>query len=589
MSWTQLGTNRVGTAGDLAGNSVSISGDGTHIAVAGTGGSGVVRVYNYTGGAWSQVGGDITGAGGNFGVSVSLSIAGNFLAVGASTGDYVRVYSYAGSWSQVGSDMTGSGSTGFGTSVSISDDGQQVAIGAPNYAGANINDGRAYVYANSGGWAIVNAPIDVPAGAAWVDSNFGTSVSLSGNGQRVAVGAVNYNTNNGSLSVWTVASGLLVGSEMTGGVAENFGASIALSTDGTKIIGGAPNNGSGPNVKIYTESGGTWSSLGAGSWPVAGAGSAFGFSVGISDTGLRVVVGARNSDYAEFYEYTGGAWALQSQKFVASSQFGTSVSMSDDGSRAIIGGPTYNTNEGIAQAFNYGGGGGGGGDPYVTTVDGIRYKLPIMDGAIRFYQGKVEGKTLTINTQLRTMENTDMIAENLRSFADLRAKMPAYKLREIEKSIFAGETLAFFEKFYIKYGETELVVNVWDHKFVIESYSGPRLPSSFTDGNVLTQKYTGIYKDYKSQTLKLNIGAVAALYLSVYPAKLLKSGIYIENVDMAAGNGVIVNTLSQTDMTLPSLTDLSAAPQRNTRPREKEEWFLDKDGYRTKKILRAAH
>ena len=242
----------------------------------------------------------------------------------------------------------------------------------------------------------------------------------------------------------------------------------------------------------------------------------------------------------------------------------------------------------IFQSFAaYGSGGGGAGDPYVTTVDGVRYKLPIMDGPVRFYQGAVDGKTLTINASLRTFENTDMIAENIRSYNDLKGKVPAYKLNEVAKSIFKAETLAFFEKFHINYDGTEMTVDVWDHKFKIESYTGKRFPSTLVDGKALTQKYTGIYQEYKSQTLKLQIGS-AALFLSVYPAKLLKNGIFFEATDMESGNGVIVNTLSQKDMTLKSLTDLTPAPNKNTRPQEKTEWFLDKDGYRTKKIMRAA-
>jgi hypothetical protein len=263
---------------------------------------------------------------------------------------------------------------------------------------------------------------------------------------------------------------------------------------------------------------------------------------------------------------------------------------------ALNGGPTTSSTEvtlnGASQnmtfqSFAAYGGGGGAGDPYVTTVDGVRYKLPIMDGPIRFYQGAVDGKTLTINASLRTFENTDMIAENIRSYNDLKGKVPAYKLNEVAKSIFKAETLAFFEKFHINYDGTEMTVDVWDHKFKIDSYTGARFPSTLVDGKALTQKYTGIYQEYKSQTLKLQIGS-ARLFLSVYPAKLLKNGIFFEANDLESGNGVIVNTLSQADMTLKSLTDLTPAPKKNTRPHEKTEWFLDKDGYRTKKILKAA-
>ena len=235
-------------------------------------------------------------------------------------------------------------------------------------------------------------------------------------------------------------------------------------------------------------------------------------------------------------------------------------------------------------------GGGGAGDPYVTTIRGDRYKLPIMDGPIRFYQGDVEGKTLTVNAQLRTLENAEMYAENLRSFNDLKGKMPAAKLAEISKSVFAVEKLAFFEKFYIHYDDTELVIDVWDQKFKIESYTGNRFPSTVVDGGALTKKYTEIYSDYRCQTIELAIGPSknAKVCISVYPAKLLRNGIFIEAGDMATGNGALVHTLSQKDMTLPSLTAAAPVSRKDTRPVVKNEWFLDKDGYRTKKIFLAA-
>jgi hypothetical protein len=234
------------------------------------------------------------------------------------------------------------------------------------------------------------------------------------------------------------------------------------------------------------------------------------------------------------------------------------------------------------------GGGGGGGDPYITTIHGFNYKLPIIDAPIRYYQGIVGGKTLTINAQLRTMENEDLMAENIRCFYGLKSKMPAYKLREIESSLFRPVKLAFFEKFYIHYDGTEFVVNVWDHKFKIESYTGSRFISGIVDGKSLLKKYTNVYDNYDSQTISLTIGGVAKVYISIYPAKLLKNGVFIEAPDMAEGNGVLVNTLSTKDMTIPSLTHLGCVPKKDTRPSVKEEWFVDDDGYRTKKIYRAA-
>ena len=79
--------------------------------------AGHVRVYEYSGGSWSQLGADIDGeaAGDSSGYSVSLSSDGTIVAIGATgndatdpNGGHVRVYEYSGgSWSQLGADIDG--------------------------------------------------------------------------------------------------------------------------------------------------------------------------------------------------------------------------------------------------------------------------------------------------------------------------------------------------------------------------------------------------------------------------------------------------------------------------------------------------
>ena len=83
-----------------------------------------MRVYDESGGTWTQVGADIDGdaAGDNFGRSVSLSSNGKLLVISA-PGLYTRVYfESGGTWTQLGLDIDG-------RSVSISSDGGRVATG----------------------------------------------------------------------------------------------------------------------------------------------------------------------------------------------------------------------------------------------------------------------------------------------------------------------------------------------------------------------------------------------------------------------------------------------------------------------------
>ena len=84
--------------GDASGNSVSLSADGTIVAIGSlyanydhsnnqwnSFNNGHVRVYNNVGGSWSQIGQDIVGEAENdmSGVSVSLSDDGTIVAIGA--------------------------------------------------------------------------------------------------------------------------------------------------------------------------------------------------------------------------------------------------------------------------------------------------------------------------------------------------------------------------------------------------------------------------------------------------------------------------------------------------------------------------
>ena len=105
--------------------------------------SGHVRIYDWNGSSWAQVGSDINGeaAGDESGYSVSLNKTGNLVAIGApkndgtgSDGGQVRVYSYNGSsWSKLGQDIDGETAYDyFGSSVALNDDGDRLIVGATN-------------------------------------------------------------------------------------------------------------------------------------------------------------------------------------------------------------------------------------------------------------------------------------------------------------------------------------------------------------------------------------------------------------------------------------------------------------------------
>jgi len=232
LGWIQLGDDIDGAAaGDVFGWSVSLSSDGKTVAIGAIGAdqyTGHVRVYerdeNQTLG-WIQLGGDIDGeaAADFYGVSVSLSSDGKTVAIGAPGNDeigsdsgQVSVFKIddLDNWIKVGDDIDGEAAgDNSGYSVSLSDDGKILAIGAPgDYnapTGANgIYSGHTRVYKvdNSDNW-IKLLDIEGEAAGDWS----GGSVSLSSDGKTVAIGAPkNENdlskTDSGSVRVYEVAA-----------------------------------------------------------------------------------------------------------------------------------------------------------------------------------------------------------------------------------------------------------------------------------------------------------------------------------------------------------------------------------------------
>jgi hypothetical protein len=165
-SQVQIGTDIDGeVANDRSGWSISLSSDGSVVAIGATGNdgngsaSGHVRIYENQLGTWVQVGQDIDGeaADDESGYSVSLSSDGSIVAIGAinnngngSASGHVRIYeNQLGTWVQVGQDINGEAAIDrSGWSISLSTDGSIVVIGAFINDGNGSNSGHVRVYKN---------------------------------------------------------------------------------------------------------------------------------------------------------------------------------------------------------------------------------------------------------------------------------------------------------------------------------------------------------------------------------------------------------------------------------------------------------
>ncbi len=205
-------------AGNL-GRSVSLSADGTVLAAGAPSmvyeNKGRVLVFRYNVAAWSTPGTHIARPGGDknyvdFGWSVSLTADGGTLAIGCRRDVYDggapgRVYLFdykEGKWPYSNVELKPNppvGSTHFSSSLSFSGDGLSLAVGAPTQN--TVATSAAYLFKKEKDKWVERIKVDYagqPANA-WL----GTSVSLSANGDVFAMGAVatNANTTNGFVRV----------------------------------------------------------------------------------------------------------------------------------------------------------------------------------------------------------------------------------------------------------------------------------------------------------------------------------------------------------------------------------------------------
>jgi hypothetical protein len=377
--FTQIGSDIDGeAAGDWSGSGVSLSQDGSRVAVGapqndGAGANaGQARVYEWSGGAWTQVGADINGeaAGDRFGYAVALSADGTRLAVAATNNDgngidagHVRVFEENGGvWTQLGADIDGEGAGDLaGYSVAITADGSRVAVGAIFNDGAGNDAGHARVFGlNGGAWVQLGADIDGQDESDWC----GASVSFSAEGTRLAVGSQTSYANgpvSGHVRVFTYGPGTWtqVGQDIAGeAMNDNSGTSVSLSADGTRLAIGAPGNGGAGlyagHTRVYSENGGVWTQLGADIDAEAMQNSA-GVSVSLSGNGTLLAIGAfanngngTLSGQTRVYREVGSVWAQVGPDIdgeAAGDKAGQSVSFSGDGGRFAVG-ATYNDGSG---------------------------------------------------------------------------------------------------------------------------------------------------------------------------------------------------------------------------------------------------
>lgn len=318
--WTQIGNTINGEfVNDQLGYAIDINADGTIIAAgepyndSNGSASGRVRIFEEILGEWTQKGQSIEGisAADTAGFSISLSDSGNIVAIGApdeNTNGFesgqVRIFEFqAGDWTQIGDNINGEAfSDHSGFSISISGNGNVIAIGAPDNEGTEGgNFGHVRVYENiAGHWQMIGADIDGEA----AEDNSGYAVSLNYDGSILAIGAP-FNDDSassaGHVRVYENQANnwIQIGNDIDG-LAQNdrFGSAISINAEGNIIAIGAWDHNSIGQVRIFINQSGEWEQIGD---DINGDNNLdrFGYAISINAQGDVLAIGApRNDDSA---------------------------------------------------------------------------------------------------------------------------------------------------------------------------------------------------------------------------------------------------------------------------------------------------
>lgn len=371
--------------GDFYGSSLSLSKDGTTLAVgapwedsAATGvngdqtdnsalSAGAIYVFEKSGNSWIQqayLKASNTQRDYEFGSSVALSRDGNTLVVGSphengcSTGvngnqtdtscaggasGAAYIFTRAGSvWSQqayIKASNTYSQNQ-FGSTVSISDNGNTLAVSSPfedggssgvngNQSSGSIDTGAVYVFTRTGSTWSQQAYIK----ASNPDNYdlFGNMIDLSGDGNTLAVGANNED-------------------------------SSAAGINGDQANNSAPDSGA---VYIFTRNGTIWSQLTYIKASNTNMQDGFGFSLALNSDGNTLAVSAPyedsratgvNGDQADnsmsntgavyLFNRSGSIWSQQAyikEAYIGIDDFGISLDLTDDGNLLAIGARAENS------------------------------------------------------------------------------------------------------------------------------------------------------------------------------------------------------------------------------------------------------
>ncbi|HKK73566.1 MAG TPA: hypothetical protein VJ953_00730 [Saprospiraceae bacterium] len=305
--------------------------------VTGLGAQEVTYTYEEKG-EWSLVPGSALMVNANqsaFGRRVAITPDGSRAVISAPTNaddGAVRVYDWDGSnWTQVGQTLTDNVTafpSFYGFGVDISHDGSRIAVSYSSF--------RVEVYDFDGtNWVLVGAALE----------GNGRNVRLNADGSRLLIGDSNTNRNVAIVYDWDGTNWTQVGSTLEEERDnDRFGGGIDISDDGSIIVVGASENNSSlpvPRlgyVKVFQYDEGTmdWVQLGS---KIEGKVDQdwLGGDVSISADGMRFVTNATGGStwVGRAYEYNGSDW-MQIGEDIDGERNMRSGSMTPDGNKVVF-------------------------------------------------------------------------------------------------------------------------------------------------------------------------------------------------------------------------------------------------------------
>ena len=177
-----------------AGNVIAAAGVKSHSALLGATDSGMVAVYEYYGGLWSQVGSFLNNGDNSlsqYGFGLDLSKDGYTVAIGAPGINKVEVWYMDydigdfGDWAQIHETIYGAANSQTGYNVRLNADATFLVVSSVSETfGGNANAGVVRAYLDSGEWYLLET-----FGGESENAYFGTGLDVNDAGLKIAIGA----------------------------------------------------------------------------------------------------------------------------------------------------------------------------------------------------------------------------------------------------------------------------------------------------------------------------------------------------------------------------------------------------------------